>query len=61
MGHLQYRRSIYNPAVRSNAIFDKEYLQGMYGGVPHINGSTNIDPQFKTKKNGYPGVYTNQN
>jgi AAA15 family ATPase/GTPase len=52
---------IYNPAVRSNAIFDKEYLQGMYGGVPHISDLTDIDPQLKAKKNGFPRVYTSQN
>ena len=28
---------IFNPHVRSNAIFDKEYLQGLYGGVPKID------------------------
>jgi uncharacterized protein len=28
---------IFNPQVRSNAFFDKEYLQGLYGGVPRIN------------------------
>jgi AAA15 family ATPase/GTPase len=52
---------IYNPTVRSNAIFDKEYLQGLYGGVPNISDLTNIDPQFKTKKNGFPSVYNSQN
>jgi hypothetical protein len=34
---------IYNPHVRSNAIFDKEYLQGHYGGVPNISNLQNLD------------------
>ena len=28
---------LFNPHVRSNATFDKEYLEGLYGGVPQIN------------------------
>ena len=42
---------IYNPHVRSNAIFDKEYLQGLYGGVPHISDLQNLDLQGKMNKN----------
>lgn len=41
---------IYNPHVRSNAIFDKEYLQGHYGGVPHIDSLQNIDIQLNINK-----------
>jgi AAA15 family ATPase/GTPase len=35
---------IYNPQVRSNAIFDKEYLRGNYGGVPRISAIQDIGP-----------------
>jgi len=43
---------IYNPHVRSNATFDKEYLQGLYGGVPQINNIQTLDVQQKAHKNG---------
>ncbi len=39
---------VFNPQVPSNALFDKEYLQGSYGGVPKINGVQN---SFKEKIN----------
>ncbi|HWZ03762.1 MAG TPA: AAA family ATPase, partial [Mucilaginibacter sp.] len=43
---------IFNPSVRSNAIFDKEYLQGQYGGVPNISNVFNLDLKHKPGKNG---------
>lgn len=43
---------IFNPSVRSNAIFDKEYLQGQYGGVPNISGVFNLDLKHNPGKNG---------
>jgi len=52
---------IYNPHVRSNAIFDKEYLQGLYGGVPHVSDISNLDPQLKTNKNGGSRVKNTHN
>jgi AAA15 family ATPase/GTPase len=42
---------IFNPNVRSNAIFDKEYLQGQYGGVPNISDIFNVDLNQKLSKN----------
>jgi hypothetical protein len=43
---------IFNPGVRSNAIFDKEYLQGQYGGVPNISDVFNLDLKHNPGKNG---------
>lgn len=43
---------IFNPSVRSNAIFDKEYLQGQYGGVPNISDVFNLDLKHNPGKNG---------
>jgi uncharacterized protein len=43
---------IFNPTVRSNAIFDKEYLQGQYGGVPNISAVFNLDLKHNPAKNG---------
>jgi hypothetical protein len=43
---------IFNPTVRSNAIFDKEYLQGQYGGVPNISDLFNLDSKHNPGKNG---------
>jgi AAA15 family ATPase/GTPase len=43
---------IFNPSVRSNAIFDKEYLQGQYGGVPNISEVFNLDLKHNPGKNG---------
>lgn len=42
---------IFNPNVRSNAIFDKEYLQGQYGGVPNISDVFSLDLNQKLSKN----------
>lgn len=46
---------IYNPNVRSNAIFDKEYLQGAYGGVPQINNTLPVHIKNLVLKNGVAG------
>jgi AAA15 family ATPase/GTPase len=43
---------IFNPSVRSNAFFDKEYLQGQYGGVPNISDVFNLDLKHNPGKNG---------
>ncbi len=43
---------IFNPSVRSNAIFDKEYLQGQYGGVPNISDAFNLSLKHNPGKNG---------
>ena len=42
---------IFNPGVRNNAIFDKEYLLGQYGGVPNIRDVFNLDLKHKPGKN----------
>jgi hypothetical protein len=52
---------IYNPQVRSNAIFDKEYLQGLYGGVPHISDIPNLNIKNKSDKNGMAIVKNGHN
>lgn len=43
---------IFNPNIRTNVIFDKEYLQGQYGGVSNINDVFNLDLKRKPGKNG---------
>jgi AAA15 family ATPase/GTPase len=47
---------IFNPSVRSNAIFDKEYLQGQYGGVPNISNVFNLDLKHNAGKKGIETV-----
>jgi hypothetical protein len=52
---------IYNPHVRSNAIFDKEYLQGQYGGVPNISDVFQFDLKGKLNKAGLVAIKNGHN
>jgi hypothetical protein len=45
---LSSMSSLYNskPGVRSDASFDKDYLQGKFGGIPKINDQLKLDLNF---------------